>query len=205
LFVRRFAAEGGRSRGSLDPRSPGAAGPPHPGIVAQLGERLTGSQEAVGSTPTGSTEIFGFFAAQAQSAGRLPGMQETVSAILASSSLSGPPSQRTPKRGHGLAVKTAGSHPVDAGSTPAVRSLSICGGSSMVEREAAKLATGVRFPFTAPRHSRGHRPEEGPTGFHPAGAGSTPAVRSLSRSSGEARRSAKSRVRVRFPVGSPTR
>ncbi len=77
-----------------------------------------------------------------------------------------------------------------------------CGGSSMVEREAAKLATGVRFPFTAPSVTRTW-PRGRAAGLHPVHAGSTPAVRSLSRSSGEARRSAKSRARVRFPAGSP--
>lgn len=64
-----------------------------------------------------------------------------------------------------------------------------CGGSSMVEREAAKLATGVRFPFTAPSVTRTW-PRGRATGLHPVHAGSTPAVRSLSRSSGEARQSA---------------
>ena len=52
-------------------------------------------------------------------------------------------------RGHRITVNMTGSHPVDSGSTPAVRSKCLCGGSSVVESERAKLGTGVLFPSTA--------------------------------------------------------
>jgi hypothetical protein len=104
---------------------PGEVGRPVSGAVAHLGERLTGSQEVVGSIPTGSTisslvlvlvlVLARSSAAQAQEAGPLFGKQETASAILASSSLVHAERERP-------AVKMAGSHPADAGSTPAVRS-----------------------------------------------------------------------------------
>jgi hypothetical protein len=55
-FVRPpLRRRGGWPRGPLHCGPRGPAGRPVPGTVAHLGERLTGSQEVVGSTPIGST------------------------------------------------------------------------------------------------------------------------------------------------------
>ena len=110
------------------------------GAVAHLGERLTGSQEVIGSIPIGSTK-------------RCSGPDSGAPAWYAGDGECKPREQLL-SRGHLPTVKMAGSHPADAGSTPAVRSGQLCGGSSMVECERAKLATGVRFPFTAPSSPR---------------------------------------------------
>lgn len=133
-----------------------------------------------------------------------------------------------PSRGHRPTVKMAGSHPADAGSTPAVR----FPGSG---KGCPPLCKSDRsgFESQAPHQlsriwSRGRVP-----GFHPGGASSTLAVRTSSftqrsfkgrirachaRDGGsspprrttkhepalwEAARSAKPRDRVRFPAGSP--
>jgi hypothetical protein len=55
-----------------------------------------------------------------------------------------------PKRGHRPTVKMAGSHPADAGSTPAARSRFHAVVAQRSELEAAKLEMGVRLPLTAP-------------------------------------------------------
>jgi hypothetical protein len=63
-------------------------------------------------------------------------------------------SRAAPARGRRPTVKMAGSHPADAGSTPAVRSGSSAVVAQRSELEAAKLEMGVRFPPTAPRDVR---------------------------------------------------
>ena len=58
----------------------------------------------------------------------------------------------SPKRGHRPTVKMAGSHPADAGSTPAVRSVR-CGYGPKAGRRASTPSTRVRSPLPAPKSS----------------------------------------------------
>ncbi len=133
LFVRRFRRRGGWPLGYGV--SPGA-GRLFPGAVAHLGERLTGSQEVVGSIPTGSTVV------------RCPGP------------VSGGPclvyrrwrvqfSRAAPgrERGHRPTVKMAGSPPCRCGfdsRCPLQHSSAVVAQRS--ELEAAKLESGGSTP-----------------------------------------------------------
>ena len=141
-----------------------------------MGEHCLRTAEIGVRSPLRSTN-----AAQSQIAGHLPGMQEMASTILASSSTKGERRTRIVwnnlKRASSKGRATV-FHSVDAGSIPAARSVT-CGGSSVVESERAKLGMGARFSSTALCFWF-HEPD-------------------LWRGTW----SAKPRVRVRFPVGSP--
>ena len=129
LFVRRSRRRGGWPLGS--PGVIRGGGRPVPGTVAHLGERLTGSQEVVGSSPTGSTT----FGCRGPDSG----------APVWYTGDGGCESRGQLRRGHRPTVKMAGSHPVDAGSTPAARSLR-CGGSSTVRARGCQARDGGSTP-----------------------------------------------------------
>jgi hypothetical protein len=188
LFVRRFAAEA-RSAAPELRSGRGAAGPPQSWDRSSLGR-------APARHAGGSRFDSGRFH-HVSRLSRCKGPDSGAPAWYAGDGGCNSRVQlRVSSRGHLPTVKMAGSHPADAGSTPAARSGLSCGGSSTVECERAKLATGVRFPSTAlwsrlkcsvtltfTRVS----PNGRATGLHPVDAGSTPAARSPSRFSGEER------------------